>query len=102
MYDYTYLNKACSKDSYPLSSIDRLVNGSFDPAVMSFLYAYSSYNQIQMYKLDITKTSFTTEMANYCYKVMSFGLKNVGVMYLRLMDKVFKEKNWEKYGGLYG
>ena len=26
--DYTDLNKACSKDSYPLSSIDRLVDGA--------------------------------------------------------------------------
>ena len=46
--------------------------------MMSFLDAYSGHNQIQMYELDIPKTTFTTDTANYCYKVMPFGLKNAG------------------------
>jgi len=98
--DYKDLNKACAKNSYSLPSIDRLVDGASSLAGMSFLYAYSGYNQIQMYKPDIPKTTFTTEMTNYCYKVMPFGLKNVGTTYQRLMDKVFKEKierNMEVY-----
>jgi len=98
--DYTNLNKACPNDSYPFLSIDRLVDGAFDQAVMSFLDAYSSYNQIQMYGPDIPKTTFTTEMDNYCYKVMPFGMKNAGATYQRLMDKVFKEqigRNMEVY-----
>ena len=39
--------------------------------------AYSSYNQIRMHPLDEEKSSFITENANYYYKVMPFGLKNV-------------------------
>ena len=79
--DYTNLNKACSKDSYPLHSIDRLVNGASGQAMMSFLGAYSGYNQIQMYESDVPKTTFTTEVVNCCYKVMPFRLKNAGATY---------------------
>ncbi|XP_017426213.1 uncharacterized protein LOC108334788 [Vigna angularis] len=87
--DFTDLNKACPKDSYPLPSIDRLVDGASGHVILSFLDAYSGYNQIPMYKPDQNKTAFITERANYCYEVMPFGLKNAGATYQRLMDKVF-------------
>ncbi|XP_020211764.1 uncharacterized protein LOC109796505 [Cajanus cajan] len=88
--DYTDLNKACPKDAYPLPCVDRLVDGASGHAVFSFLDAYSSYNQIKMYPADEEKTAFITESANFCYKVMPFGLKNAGATYQRLMDKVFQ------------
>ncbi|WVY97056.1 hypothetical protein V8G54_029207 [Vigna mungo] len=87
--DFTDLNKACPKDNYPLPSIDRLVDGASGHAVLSFLDAYSGYNQIPMYAPDRNHTAFITEQANYCYEVMPFGLKNAGATYQRLMDKIF-------------
>ena len=51
--------------------------------------AFSRYNQIQMDEADQEKTSFVTSQGLFCYKVMSFGLKNVGAMYQRLMNKIF-------------
>nr|KYP59375.1 Transposon Ty3-I Gag-Pol polyprotein [Cajanus cajan] len=90
--DYTDLNKACPKDSYPLPSIDRLVDRASGHALLNFLDAYSGYNQIMMYPPDEVHTSFITDRANYCYRVMPFGLKNVGATYQRLMDKVFHQQ----------
>ncbi|XP_014499249.1 uncharacterized protein LOC106760312 [Vigna radiata var. radiata] len=87
--DFTDLNKACPKDNYPLHSIDRLVYGASGRMVLSFLDAYSGYNQIPMYAPNQSHTTFITEQANYCYEVMSFGLKNAGATYQRLMDKIF-------------
>ncbi|XP_072064298.1 uncharacterized protein [Arachis hypogaea] len=60
----------------------------------------SGYNQILMHPKDQDKTAFITEMGNYCYKVMPFGLKNAGATYQRLMDKVFNKqigRNLEVY-----
>ena len=79
--DYTSLNKACPKDAYPLPSIDRLVDGAAGNKVLSFLDAFSGYNQISMYDRDVEKTTFITEASNYCYQVMPFGLKNAGATY---------------------
>jgi len=95
--DYTDLNKACSKDSYPLPSIDRLVDGASGYKYMSFLDAFSGYNQISMHPLDITKTAFMTDDANYVYEVMPLGLKIAGATYRRLMNKIFKDLSVKIY-----
>jgi len=87
--DYTDLNKACPCNAYPVPNIDRLVDGAAENKVLSFLDAYSGYNQIPMAVSDMHKTAFITEDANYFYRVMPFGLKNAGATYQRLMDKVF-------------
>ena len=87
--DYTDLSKACPRDAYPLPNIDRLVDGAARNKVLSFLDAYSGYNQIPMAASDMNKTAFITDDANYFYKVMPFGLKNGEPTYQRLMDKVF-------------
>ena len=42
---------------------------------------FSGYNQIKLDKADQEKTSFVTNQGLFCYKVMSFGLKNAGAMY---------------------
>ena len=74
--DFTYLNKACPKDSFLLARIDQLANATLGHAVLSFIDAYSGYNQIRMHVLDQERTSFITDRELYCYKAMSFGLKN--------------------------
>jgi len=86
--DFTDLNKACPKDSYPLPSIDALVDNASGCKMLSFLDAFSGYNQIKMHPRDERKTTFMTETCSYCYKVMPFGLKNAGATYQRLMDRI--------------
>ena len=87
--DFTNLNRACPKDSYPLPRIDTLVYSTAKHKLLSFMDAFSSYNQIKMNEEDQEKTSFVTSQRLFCYKVMSFGLKNAGAMYQRLMNKMF-------------
>jgi len=68
-----------TKRCVPATSIDCLVDGVVGHRILSFLDAFSIYNQIPMYDRDMDKTTFITETANYCYKVMPFGLKNAGL-----------------------
>ena len=60
--------------------------------LLSFMDAFSGYNQILMNPDDQEKTSFITERGTYCYKVMPFGLKNAGATYQRLVNKMFSEQ----------
>jgi len=87
--DYTDLNRACPKDAYPLPNIDKLVDNSSDYKLLSFMDAYSRYNQIPMAKEDKKKTTFMTESGNYYYNVMPFGLRNAGATYQRMMNKAY-------------
>ena len=89
--DFTDLNKACPKDAYSLSSIENLVDRALKAKFLSFMDAYSGYNHIRMHLVDEEKTAFIIENANYYYKVMSFGLKNIEATYQRLMNKVFTD-----------
>ena len=87
--DFTDLNKACTKDSYPLPRIDDLVNLKARHQLLSFIDAFSGYNQIKLDEADQERTSFITSQGLLCYKVMPFGLKNAGATYQRLMNKMF-------------
>ena len=87
--DFTDLNKACLKDSDPLPRIDTLVDSTVRNQLLSFMDAFSGYNQIKMEEVDQEKISFVTSQGLFCYKVMSFGLKNAGATYQRLMNKMF-------------
>ena len=50
--DFTDLNKACLKDNYPLPRIDQLVNSTAGHQLLSFIDAFSGYNQIKMDEAD--------------------------------------------------
>ena len=88
--DYTDLNDACPKDSFPLPRIDQIVDASVGNGMLSFLNAFSGYHQIPMHPPDAEKTSFITPYRLYCYNVMPFGLKNAVATYQRLVTKMFR------------
>lgn len=89
---FTDLNQTYSKDFYPLSNINKLVDLMPDFDYLSSLDAIFEYHQIPMNKSDEEKTSFIIKDGTYCYKAMPFRLKNVGVTYQHLMNKIFKDQ----------
>jgi hypothetical protein len=46
--DFTALNKHCSKDYFPLPQIDHIIDSTTGCKRLSFLDAYSRYNQIRL------------------------------------------------------
>ena len=92
--DFIDLNEAYPKDSFPLPRIDQLVDSIARHKLLTFMDAFSGYNQIQMAKEDKKKTAFITSQGLYCYKVMPFGLKNTGATYQKLVNQMFKKQIW--------
>ena len=83
-----------------MPKIDRLVDATVDHPRMSFLDVFQGYYQIPLALDDQEKTTFFTLIGNYHYKVMLFGLKNVGSTYQRMMTRMFESqlrKNIEIY-----
>ena len=65
----------------PLPRIDQLIDSTAGHKLLTFMDAFSGYNQILMAEEGQEKTAFVTSQGLYCYRVMPFGLKNAGATY---------------------
>lgn len=79
------LNKAYPKDNFPLTHIDIIMDSTIGHEILSFMYTFSSYNQIRIHKEDQQKKIFTTPWGMFCWVVMPFSLKNARETYQRVM-----------------
>ena len=59
--------------------------------MQSFVGCYAGYHQILMDEKDVEKTAFITPWGVYHYRVMSFGLKNAGATYMRVVTTIFHD-----------
>ena len=83
-----------------MSKIDQLVDATSEHRLLSFINIFVGYNRIRMASKDEKHTVFVTNKDIYCYKIISFGLKNIRVTYQRLVNKIFKARivrNMEVY-----
>ncbi|KAM2494803.1 hypothetical protein ACFX1W_034861 [Malus domestica] len=77
---------------YPVPQIDLLVDSTSGNQLLSFLDAYSGYNQIAIHEPDKERTAFVIERSTYYYKVMPFGFKNTRATYKRLENMMSTKK----------
>ncbi|KAL0556401.1 hypothetical protein IC582_004915 [Cucumis melo] len=89
--DYRDLSRASLKDNFSLPHIDILVDNTAEYSTFSFMDDFSGYNQIKITEEDKDKTTFIILWGTFCYKVMSFGLKNVGATYQRSIVTLFHD-----------
>jgi len=86
--DFADLNKACPKDDFPLTRIDKVVDDVANSQLMSLLDCLSVYHQIWIREEDEEKTSFSTPFGTYCFVRMPEGQKNVGQSFSRMSTVV--------------
>jgi hypothetical protein len=81
--DFRNLNRATSKDEYPMPIADTLINNASGNRIISFLDGNAGYNQIFMAEEDTSKIVFICSgfIGLFEWVVMTFGLKNTGATY---------------------
>lgn len=86
------LNKVCTKDNYSLPNTDQLVDSIMGFEYLNSLDADFGYHQILMHLDDEEKIAFINKRETFCYKVISFRVKNNGVTYQWMVNKIFNNQ----------
>jgi hypothetical protein len=89
--DFRQLNKVTVKNKYPLSRIDDLFDQLKDAKIFLKIDLGSGYHQVMIKDEDINKTTFRTRYGDYEFTVVSFGLSNAPVVFICLINGVFKD-----------
>jgi hypothetical protein len=79
--DFRNLNRASEKDNYLVPSMEQLLQTVSGFEIFSLLDSFSGYNQVLVSEKDHFKTTFQTKWGTFTYKLMPFGLINVGATF---------------------
>jgi hypothetical protein len=87
------LNRVTPKDEYPMPVVNALINNASGHKMISLFDANAGYNQIFMAENDVHKTAFRCPgfVGLFEWVVMTFGIKNDGAMYQRVMNMIFHD-----------
>jgi hypothetical protein len=89
--DFRKLNKVIVKNKYHFPRIDDLFDQLKNEKIFSKIDLSSSYHHVIIKDEDISNTSFKTRYGHYYFTVGPFGLSNALVVFMCLMNCIFKE-----------
>jgi hypothetical protein len=79
------------KNKYPLPRIDDIFDQLKDAKIFSKIDIRSGYHRVRIKEEDIIKTAFETRYGHYEFTVVPFGLSNAPIVFMCLMNGVFRE-----------
>jgi hypothetical protein len=91
--DFRNLNRAESKDEYPMPVTENLISRASGNKIISFLDGNVGYSQIFLAREDIAKTAFWCPgfVGLFEWVVMTLGLKNAGATYQRALNLIIHD-----------
>ena len=84
--DYRRLNLITVPDHYPLPNMADLMSSLHGARVFSKLDLLKGYFQVPVHPDDVSKTAIITPFGTYVFHYSTFGLRNSGATFQRLMD----------------
>ena len=100
--DFTDLNKACPKDSFPLPRIDQLVDSTARHKLLTFMDAFLGYNQIKMAKEDQEKTAFITKSRTLLLQGNAFWVEECRGYVSEVGEQNVRPADWQEHGSVRG
>ena len=88
--DYRQLNKLTVKNKYLLPRMDDLFDQLKGASIFSKIDLLSGYHQLRIKDADVHKIAFRMRYGHYEFLVMPFGLINALVVFMDLMNPVFR------------
>ena len=86
--DFREVNKKTKSDTYPLPNIKDCVERMQGAKFWTKVDAASAYWSVELEEKDREKTAFSIPHGKFEFNVMTFGLRNAGATYQRMMDIV--------------
>ena len=84
--DYRKLNLVTTPDHYPLPNMQDITGSLHGAKIFSKMDLLKSYFQVPVHEDDIPKTAIITPFGSYTFAYSTFGLRNAGATFQRLMD----------------
>ena len=89
--DFRQLNNVTIKKKYHFPRIDDLFDQLNDARIFPKIEFSSGYHQVRIKEEGISKATFQTIYGNYEFTVVPFGLSNAPVVFMCMLNGVFRE-----------